>query len=656
MTEVERSNIINSQYFNPGWYLERYPDVKNAGIDPVAHYVDGGWKEMRNPGPDFSTRVYLVRNRDVEVAEVCPLLHFINNGKNEGRRNEYEIVKKNKYINEEWYIANYPEIDFSIIDPIEHYLLFGWKENKDPSPDWSTENYFKINPDAAEYECCPVFHYLFCVNKTLRSLKYVVVHTWGIYELNEQKYFVVTSLMDDIYAKQNMDDLLPDNYEEDKALICFREYVWQEYHEYVYLFSLDKINSSRGQRLFFSSKSGIKAEVRTLFMWSAFTYKKYLNKGIYVYHKEDYLAFTDIVGFCFNFVKNKSELNKKYFFKALMQKKRDIILFSEFRSITNDNSWQLFNVAISKGMDAYFVTSKSRYEQESNENLKKHLIIYNSDDHKNMLLTAKNICCSWTLSDMVPSDFKHNLFLYPFITDKWYYCPHGISYDKNSNFLTPIFLGYPQKVFCSSQLEHDYFTDRCGLSNVVVTGYPRMDKWDIVENEDILFNFTYRKKFSETYFEIIANTVKAVRKKYPERKIRYIFHPAITGELQTKIKRLIDIKDIEYAHASNESAFNEWFNNSKYLITDYSSVAYDFAYPKDKISIYYMPKGFTEGHYKLNPLFYYKNVGIITYNLIELMEALEIKEETNNIKIRKDYFYKYFDKNNSDRVLDEMNL
>src|SRR5215469_11899056 len=41
------------------WYLQTYPDVAASGMDPVAHYLDFGWREGRDPRPDFSTTDYL---------------------------------------------------------------------------------------------------------------------------------------------------------------------------------------------------------------------------------------------------------------------------------------------------------------------------------------------------------------------------------------------------------------------------------------------------------------------------------------------------------------------------------------------------------------------------------------------------------------------
>src|SRR3546814_14042957 len=74
-----------SEWFDASWYLATYADVREAGMDPVEHYHEFGWKEARNPGPRFDTAWYLHANPDVSAAGISPLCHFIEHGSKEGR-------------------------------------------------------------------------------------------------------------------------------------------------------------------------------------------------------------------------------------------------------------------------------------------------------------------------------------------------------------------------------------------------------------------------------------------------------------------------------------------------------------------------------------------------------------------------------------------
>ncbi len=81
----DKAVIVESGLFSSFYYLTHYPDVFQAGVDPVNHYCQYGWKEGRNPSPYFNTRRYLTQYRDVEKAGMNPLLHYLRYGKGEGR-------------------------------------------------------------------------------------------------------------------------------------------------------------------------------------------------------------------------------------------------------------------------------------------------------------------------------------------------------------------------------------------------------------------------------------------------------------------------------------------------------------------------------------------------------------------------------------------
>ncbi len=66
----------NSIYFDANWYLERYPDVKASGLDPLFHFVKHGALERRDPGPNFSTADYLLEYPELEKKGINPLVHL----------------------------------------------------------------------------------------------------------------------------------------------------------------------------------------------------------------------------------------------------------------------------------------------------------------------------------------------------------------------------------------------------------------------------------------------------------------------------------------------------------------------------------------------------------------------------------------------------
>jgi len=92
--------VAKSKYFDASWYLNEYPEVAKAGIDPVEHYLNIGWKEGKNPSPLFDGNDYLERYAGVQKTGRCPLLHFEKYGKKEHR--VVKSIIKNNYSMSVW--------------------------------------------------------------------------------------------------------------------------------------------------------------------------------------------------------------------------------------------------------------------------------------------------------------------------------------------------------------------------------------------------------------------------------------------------------------------------------------------------------------------------------------------------------------------------
>ncbi len=60
----------------------------------------------------------------------------------------------------EYYLECYPDIAASSIDPFGHYMRHGWREERDPSPLFSTAYYLKHNPDVAGSGMNPFVHWV----------------------------------------------------------------------------------------------------------------------------------------------------------------------------------------------------------------------------------------------------------------------------------------------------------------------------------------------------------------------------------------------------------------------------------------------------------------------------------------------------------------
>ena len=91
----EYRTVQASGLFDRAYYLLHNPDVKQAGVDPLAHFLDQGWQEGRNPSAVFDTRFYLATYPDVRQAGTNPLVHYLRFGQSEGRaRNPIEHASR----------------------------------------------------------------------------------------------------------------------------------------------------------------------------------------------------------------------------------------------------------------------------------------------------------------------------------------------------------------------------------------------------------------------------------------------------------------------------------------------------------------------------------------------------------------------------------
>lgn len=77
VSEIPKRNyylIEHSSFFDKEWYQNTYNIPED--VDPVEHYLNTGFKEGNNPGPDFNTQQYYGNHLDAKEMEMNPLLHY----------------------------------------------------------------------------------------------------------------------------------------------------------------------------------------------------------------------------------------------------------------------------------------------------------------------------------------------------------------------------------------------------------------------------------------------------------------------------------------------------------------------------------------------------------------------------------------------------
>lgn len=165
--------LLLADHMDVSLYLSQIPPTERPD-DPVEHYLESGASSDLAPDDSFSTRFYLDRSPDVVQAGAHPFLHYLKWGKLEGRlphpaflpgtpdpeSDGPDITLMRRDFDVEFYEAEYPEIRSCHIDAVRHYFHFGWKQGRDPSPYFSTNFYLEANDDVRENRMNPFVHFL----------------------------------------------------------------------------------------------------------------------------------------------------------------------------------------------------------------------------------------------------------------------------------------------------------------------------------------------------------------------------------------------------------------------------------------------------------------------------------------------------------------
>jgi hypothetical protein len=71
-----------------------------------------------------------------------------------------QLVSKSRLFDTGWYLATYPDVAEKGKDPIEHYLISGAAEGRNPGPDFDTIWYLTAYSDVVESGKNPLIHYI----------------------------------------------------------------------------------------------------------------------------------------------------------------------------------------------------------------------------------------------------------------------------------------------------------------------------------------------------------------------------------------------------------------------------------------------------------------------------------------------------------------
>ena len=99
----------------------------------------------------------------------------------------YNIIKKNNLFDESFYLNKYEKLGNSNMDPLLHYIFFGFDEGKSPSPDFDGIFYLNYYDDVKKSDLNPLIHYSLYGLKKDRLCKFRPISNYNDYIDNNKK-------------------------------------------------------------------------------------------------------------------------------------------------------------------------------------------------------------------------------------------------------------------------------------------------------------------------------------------------------------------------------------------------------------------------------------------------------------------------------------
>ena len=164
--------VVASGVFDERFYLTTYPDVAEAGVAPLEHYLVSGRFEKRRASAVFDPVAYAGANPEVAASGMEPFLHYVLIGRAAGAPlnglakraglspGDFDAVAASGVFDERFYLMTYPDVAKAAVDPFEHYLVVGRFEQRKASAVFDPVAYAEANPEVVTSGLEPFVHYV----------------------------------------------------------------------------------------------------------------------------------------------------------------------------------------------------------------------------------------------------------------------------------------------------------------------------------------------------------------------------------------------------------------------------------------------------------------------------------------------------------------
>lgn len=156
-TEFRADTAAARRHFDPAFYLRAYPDVGAEKTQAIEHYFAFGASEGRSPVCWFDPHLQAAAT-GTPLAE-C-FAWFLAAAGPDSIPSAAVIAATAALVDADFYLASNPDVAAASIDPQQHFLDFGWREGRNPQPDFSLSAWRAAEMEPVLAGLNPLIHYL----------------------------------------------------------------------------------------------------------------------------------------------------------------------------------------------------------------------------------------------------------------------------------------------------------------------------------------------------------------------------------------------------------------------------------------------------------------------------------------------------------------
>lgn len=345
-----------------------------------------------------------------------------------------------------------------------------------------------------------------------------------------------------------------------------------------------------------------------------------------------------------------------------------IWLFADRPDFSDDNGKHLYNYATKQedSIRKYFVIKKDSRDYPVLKKKYPNIVAFGSVKHKILYLFAEKFICSYINEDYTNPFFFDNQKLYKGLFNiQRVFLQHGVTKDDVSLIINKFRKNLYMIATVSEKEKASFMQPGYNFEENVIqcVGFPRYD--NLTSNttkKQVLFMPTWRMQLNNRelfvksdYYHTLNSFLKNkdLHNFLEDEDYEIIFKP------HAELLPYLDLLDTDLIKISEEESYQELFRDSSLLITDYSSVFFDFAYLQKPV-IYYQAND--DYHYN-GGYFDYDNMGFGEVvksedKLIDLIKDIVRNDciMSEKYKNRVLDFFKYDDKNNCKRTYEWLKM